>query len=519
MFAGAVPFCSVLRRQPASTPSTRILDVDPPSAPGRDLPRGIVDEWVRIVATLVRHDDAGVLGMLRYRLAGEGVWEHAPLLPRPERRFEGAFLPDRPGRWEVQIDAWTNRWAAWRDDISTKVQGAGQADYANELLAARALLEEFRQFAYVGEMLEYVEEVGDQTMQLAMLLGVEALPDQHELVSLPCPFVVAVDPEAARSGSWLELPAGAKPSSLRRVAATGFDTVLVPAPVALGSSTGPARDALAHVTSLAPAADAAGLRLALRVTVGDGLDALEGTELDSLCAELVAWVVAGIRSFEVEGAARVPLPVWDAVLAEVLRQEPAVIFSAAGPLPPALAHGLGLVGFAQQSAGLALVPTRSEAELLATGSLRSLTSPSPWRRLVASGGGPLVAAAMLSPGCGFGVVDPSAGALSLARRLVNLRRDWAPLRPDAELRFLDTEDDRTLAFLRCARHEELLIVLSRDAAAAIETTVTLPAEAASPDTFDALDLLGGTYRRLSWRTGACPALLPPGGALVLRLDR
>ena len=71
MPVGAVPSRSAQRRQPASSPSIRVFDIDPPSAPGRDPPRGTVDEWVRVAATLVRHGDEGLLGMLRYRSAGE----------------------------------------------------------------------------------------------------------------------------------------------------------------------------------------------------------------------------------------------------------------------------------------------------------------------------------------------------------------------------------------------------------------------------------------------------------------
>ena len=116
-------------------------------------------------------------------------------------------------------------------------------------------------------------------------------------------------------------------------------------------------------------------------------------------------------------------------------------------------------------------------------------------------------------------VQTAGGALVLARRLVDLRRDRPALSPTAELHFLDTGDDRALAFLRRTWQEELLVVVNRDAAAVVETTVTLPADEGDTDSFAAVDLLGAAERRLGWRTGACPVTLPPGGALLLRLDR
>ncbi len=528
-------------RPPAGAPGIRILDVDPPSLPGRDLPRGSVDEWVQVSATFVRHGDERVMGMLRYRPAGGRRWRYAPLYALPDDRFSGSFLSDAPGLWQVQLDAWVNRWDVWRTDVSARVQGAGQADYAAEIAAGRALLEGYRHFPFVVETLELADAAADQTLQLVTLLAVDALPDQHELVSLPRPLVVAVDPEAAVNGAWLDLPEEASPTLLGRVAAVGFDTALVARGVWLGGEGGAggaagigavgtgadAARARARVEALVAAADADGLRLALGVAVGDALAvALAGAgsaaAIDGLCAELLAWIAAGVSSFEVEGAARLPLPAWEAVLGQVLGVAPEAIFSAAGPLRPALARALGLAGFAQLSTRLDEVPTRTAAELLVQQPTRSLTSPLPRLRLSACGGGALVAAATLSSS--FGVVGPDAGALVLARRLADLRQARPALRPGSELRFLDPADDGVLAFLRSAPRDELLVVINRRPDCPLETALMLPprdgaASAAEAGDVAAVDLLADGERRLEWRNGSCDLTLPPGGALVLRLER
>ena len=531
--AEAVAFPLVPPRPPARPPAgsspIRILAVDPPSLPGCDLPRGSVDEWVQIAATFVRHGDERMAGMLRYRPSGSRRWRYAPLHALADDRFAGSFLPDAPGLWQVQLDAWTNRWDGWRADISAKVQGAGQPGYAAEIAAGQALLEGFRDFAFVTETLELVAEADDQTIQLVTLLSVDALPDQHELTSLPRPLVVMVDPEAAATGMWLDVPEGgspegASPELAGRVAAVGFDTALVAGAVPLGCAGGAGLDVRARcrVEALVAGADAAGLRLALGVAVGAELAALAaGTTasaaIDALRAELLAWIAVGVLSFEVEGAARLPLPVWEAVLGDVLRHAPEAIFSAAGPLRPALARALGLAGFAQLSLRLGEVPTRAEAELLVQHPTPSLTSPLPWLRLSAPGGGALVAAATLSPS--FGVVEPDGGALVLARRLADLRRERPSLRPGAEFRFLDTADESVLVFLRSTPRDELLVVVSRQPESPLETTVTVPRREESAASFDAVDLLAGEARRLRCRSGRCPVTLPAGGALVLRLER
>ena len=127
----ALPVVSQLPsgRPSPGRPRIRILDVDPPSPPGRDRPRGTVDAWIRVAATLVHDGDGPVLGMLRFRPEGDRRWRRAPLHALPGGRFAGSFLPDRPGGWEVQIDAWVDRWAGWRAAVSARVQGAGQAGY------------------------------------------------------------------------------------------------------------------------------------------------------------------------------------------------------------------------------------------------------------------------------------------------------------------------------------------------------------------------------------------------------
>lgn len=149
----------------------------------------------------MRNGDERVLGMLRYRPAGTRRWRHAPLHALPDDRFTGSFLPDAPGRWQVQLDAWVNRWDAWRTDVSTRVQGAGQHDYTAEIAHGRALLAAYRHFPFVAETLELVDAGDDQTIQLVTLLSVDALPDQHDLVSLPRPLVVVVDADTAEGGT------------------------------------------------------------------------------------------------------------------------------------------------------------------------------------------------------------------------------------------------------------------------------------------------------------------------------
>ena len=184
----------------------RILDVAPVSQPG-DRPRALCDAWVEVEATLARDGDEQVFGMLRYRRAGRRRWLLAPLHPLDDGRVTGAFVPDEPGLWEVQLDAWVNHWSAWRDEITRKVESYGQPDYSAEIAAGCALLQPHTGNPAIAETLEIVAscEPGS-VVALVALLGVTALPDRQELVSLPRPLLVAVDPAEAGRGAWVQLP-------------------------------------------------------------------------------------------------------------------------------------------------------------------------------------------------------------------------------------------------------------------------------------------------------------------------
>ena len=54
-------------------------------------------------------------------------------------RWGGAFVVDKPGRWEWAVEAWTDLFATWRDELRRKLE-AGQHDLASELSEGVLLL-------------------------------------------------------------------------------------------------------------------------------------------------------------------------------------------------------------------------------------------------------------------------------------------------------------------------------------------------------------------------------------------
>ena len=47
-------------------------------------------------------------------------------------RWAGQFAVDRPGAWQYTIEAWTDVFGTWRDELERKVD-AGQHDLSGEL--------------------------------------------------------------------------------------------------------------------------------------------------------------------------------------------------------------------------------------------------------------------------------------------------------------------------------------------------------------------------------------------------
>jgi starch synthase (maltosyl-transferring) len=54
-------------------------------------------------------------------------------------RWAGAFTVSRPGSWRYTIEAWTDQFGTWRDELRRKV-AAGQADLSGELSEGLVLL-------------------------------------------------------------------------------------------------------------------------------------------------------------------------------------------------------------------------------------------------------------------------------------------------------------------------------------------------------------------------------------------
>ena len=121
-----------------SQPPARIEIQHPaPSVDGGRYPaKRCVGDTVTVSADIFRDGHDMLRAVVRYRGPGERRWREAALRPIDKHldgvRWEGLFEVGKMGRWQYTIEAWTDVFGTWRDELERKILG-GQHDLAGEL--------------------------------------------------------------------------------------------------------------------------------------------------------------------------------------------------------------------------------------------------------------------------------------------------------------------------------------------------------------------------------------------------
>ena len=133
-------------------------------------------------------------------------------------RWAGRFTVDRPGLWEYTVEAWTDRFGTWRDELRRKLR-ADQSDLSGELSEGVVLLRQAAQHstdATDRQLIEHaIAELTDPTVPDSakhdaalgdeLAAAIERDPIRVDGTSLQPPLRAHVDRLRARFGSWYEL--------------------------------------------------------------------------------------------------------------------------------------------------------------------------------------------------------------------------------------------------------------------------------------------------------------------------
>ncbi len=232
-------------------PRIRIENPWPVIDCGRFPAKRVAGDTVEVSADVWRDGHEILRADLLFRPARSRQWSRAPMRQVDKHvdgdRWAAEFKVTSIGRWQYTVEAWTDTFATWRDELARKVQ-AGQEDLQSELLEGIAMLraaldhvEDGRDRRVVEHAIEELEhpdlapqEKFPVALDVQLAEAVQRHPDRTGAAKLDKPLELIVDRERARFGAWYELfPrswGGFKgvEEQLPRLKELGFDVIYLP---------------------------------------------------------------------------------------------------------------------------------------------------------------------------------------------------------------------------------------------------------------------------------------------------
>jgi starch synthase (maltosyl-transferring) len=272
---------------------------------GRYPAKRTVGDLVEVEADVFRDGHEKLRAVICHKAAGARRWRESELQPIDAHhngvRWAGSFVVDAPGRWDWTVEAWTDHFATWRDELRRKLE-AGQHDLSGELsegvlllqdAAGRASGADKKLIEHALRVLEDAEILDaakhDAALGQELYAAVERNAERHGATRLEPGLALEVDRVRARFGAWYELfPRSfgglqGVQAQLPRLSELGFDVIYVPPIHPIGHTNRKGRN-----NTLVAGADDPGSPYAIGSELG-GHDAVEpslGTieDVRALCA-------------------------------------------------------------------------------------------------------------------------------------------------------------------------------------------------------------------------------------------
>jgi starch synthase (maltosyl-transferring) len=233
-------------------PARIVIQYPRPAVDGGQYPaKRCVGDTVVVSADIFRDGHDILRAVVRYRPPDEEDWRETELHRIDAHlggvRWEGGFEVDRKGRWEYTIEAWTDVFGTWRDELARKV-AASQHDLAGEVSEGVLLLKAAAKTASANGDQALIKHAAstladdavpeaakhDAALGPELFETVERIQPRHGKVTLPEPLSIEVDRVLARFGSWYEMfprswggLTGVR-EQLPRLAELGFDIIYLP---------------------------------------------------------------------------------------------------------------------------------------------------------------------------------------------------------------------------------------------------------------------------------------------------
>jgi starch synthase (maltosyl-transferring) len=258
--------------QPISTDPTElaprriVIQYPTPSVDaGRYPAKRCVGDRVDVSADVFRDGHELIRAVVLYRGPGDSDWQEVELRRIDAHlggvRWAASFELRRPGRWQYTVQAWTDVFGTWRDELRRKV-AADQADLDGEISEGLVLLgaaAEQTRSAATRALIEYARRQledpavpdrakSDVALGEELFMAVERDQYRHGSVALDEPLTIEVDRLRARFGAWYEMfPRSwgglqGVEAQLPRLAELGFDVIYLPPIHPIGLTNRKGRD-------------------------------------------------------------------------------------------------------------------------------------------------------------------------------------------------------------------------------------------------------------------------------------
>src|SRR3954447_6994348 len=117
-----------------------IIDDVRPRTPGGYPAKALVGDRITVSADVYREGHDLLAARVRGRPVG-GSWSAAPMALDVNDRWDGEIVVDEVGPHELQVEAWTDRFATWRHDVELKAAADADDTLATEIEEGALLIE------------------------------------------------------------------------------------------------------------------------------------------------------------------------------------------------------------------------------------------------------------------------------------------------------------------------------------------------------------------------------------------
>jgi starch synthase (maltosyl-transferring) len=242
------------RRAGASKPPPEriVIQFPTPSVDdGRYPAKRVVGDKVNVEADIFRDGHDILRAVVRSRPPQGRNWRETEMVRIDADiggvRWAGSFEVDRQGRWEYTIEAWTDVFGTWRDELERKVAAqqhglAGELSEGVQILTGaaneakaksdKALIEHAIATLSDADVPETAKH--DVALGPELFATLERIQPRHGAVSIDPPLAIEVDRVLAKFGAWYELfprswgGLNGVETQLPRLKELGFDVIYLP---------------------------------------------------------------------------------------------------------------------------------------------------------------------------------------------------------------------------------------------------------------------------------------------------